>query len=221
MVEFAVYMVNAEGRILSCTAGAQYLKGYAATEIVGQSFDRLFGDEDRAAQVPAALLVAEKQRQSRQSVWLLRKDGGRFCANLDSQTLHDAGGAVLGFAITVQTAVDFQLPENSAAPLSDHNRAHDINNMLAVISASIDLISRYPSDLERVQRMAGNIKQALARAERLTKCFSSDAAGQHEEVDIVTHADPLGDVAVDDLTAGLVSAMQADRRRKKNRAALE
>ncbi|TXH38983.1 MAG: PAS domain-containing protein [Rhodospirillaceae bacterium] len=221
MVEVAVYMVDAEGRILSCTAGARDLQGYAATEIVGQSFDRLFSDEDRAAQVPAALLAAEKQGRSRQTGWLLRKDGGHFCANLEIHALHDAGGSVLGFAVTVQHAGDLQLPENGMAAASAQGLVHDINNMLAVISASIDLISRYPDDLERVQRMAGNIKQALARAESLAKRFSSDAAGQHGEADAVTHADPLADLTLDDLAAGLVSVMQADKGRKKKPATLE
>jgi PAS domain S-box-containing protein len=221
MVELAVYMVDARGQILSWTAGVQDLHGYAATEIVGQSFDCLFSDEDRAAQVPAALLAVGKQMQSRQRVWLLRKDGGRFCASLDSHPLHDAGGIILGFAITVRKTVDFQLSEHSVAAANAQSLAHDINNMLAVISASIDLISRYPSDLERVRRMAGNIKQALARAESLTKRFSPDAGGRHGEDDTVAHADPLSDLAVDDLAAGLVSVMQADQIRKKKPATLE
>jgi hypothetical protein len=63
--------------------------------------------------------------------------------------------------------------------------------------------------------MAGNIKQAVARAECLTKLFSR-AAGQQASADTTAHADPLGDLA-----AGLVSVMKADKGREKNPVTLE
>ncbi|MDY0884390.1 PAS domain S-box protein [Dongia soli] len=231
MVELAIYMLDAAGQVLSCTAGAQDLQGHAPAEIVGRSFDRLFGEEDRAAQVPAAILAAAGEvGQSRQSGWLVRKDGSQFLASLDVHVLRDTHGAVLGFAVAVQASteklnaksgavapkpLDFQLVKESAVTPSIYGLAHDINNMLAVISASVELISRYPEDVDRVQRMATNIKQAVARAECLTKLCSPPPAEEREEANTVTHADPLGDLA-----AGLVPVMQAGKGREKKRATL-
>ena len=52
VIDYAIYMLDVDGRIVSWNSGAQRLKGYTPAEIVGQHFDRFYTPEDRAAGVP-------------------------------------------------------------------------------------------------------------------------------------------------------------------------
>ena len=52
VIDYAIYMLDVDGRVVSWNSGAQRLKGYTPAEIVGQHFDRFYTPEDRAAGVP-------------------------------------------------------------------------------------------------------------------------------------------------------------------------
>ena len=53
VTDYAIYMLDTEGRVSSWNAGAERFKGYAAAEIMGEHFSRFYTDEERAAGVPA------------------------------------------------------------------------------------------------------------------------------------------------------------------------
>jgi PAS domain S-box-containing protein len=62
ITDYAIYMLDPDGRVTSWNAGAQRCKGYEASEILGEHFSRFYTDEDRAAGVPArALRTAAEQ----------------------------------------------------------------------------------------------------------------------------------------------------------------
>ena len=66
ITDYAIYMLDPWGRVISWNAGAQRFKGYAADEIIGQHFSRFYTAEDRAAGVPArALRIAARGRPLR------------------------------------------------------------------------------------------------------------------------------------------------------------
>jgi PAS domain S-box-containing protein len=52
VVDYAIYMLDLDGRVVSWNSGGIRLKGYSANEIIGQRFDRFYTDEDRAAGIP-------------------------------------------------------------------------------------------------------------------------------------------------------------------------
>src|ERR1700742_1128468 len=56
VVDYAIYMLNPEGRVTTWNAGAERIKGYAAAEIIGEHFSRFYTDEDRAGGKPARAL---------------------------------------------------------------------------------------------------------------------------------------------------------------------
>lgn len=56
VVDYAIYMLDPEGRVISWNPGAERIKGYAAQEIIGEHFSRFYTDEDRAAGVPQEAL---------------------------------------------------------------------------------------------------------------------------------------------------------------------
>src|SRR5438477_5214567 len=97
--EYALLMLDPEGRVVSWNAGAERLKGYRAEEIVAQHHSRFYPPEDvRAGKPERALQQAAAEGPWEDEGWRVRKDGVRFWANVIITTLHDAEGRPLGFA---------------------------------------------------------------------------------------------------------------------------
>src|SRR5437763_404577 len=97
--EYALLMLDPEGRVVSWNAGSERLKGYRAEEIVGHHHSRFYPPEDvRAGKPERALQQALVEGQWEDEGWRVRKDGSRFWANVIITPLHDAQGTPLGFA---------------------------------------------------------------------------------------------------------------------------
>jgi PAS domain S-box-containing protein len=97
--DYAIYLLDPEGRIASWNAGAQRFKGYTAQEIVGEHFSRFFTPEDRAAGLPMrALRTALAEGKFESEGWRVRKDGTRFWASVVVDPIHDENGHLVGFA---------------------------------------------------------------------------------------------------------------------------
>ncbi|TMB16065.1 MAG: PAS domain S-box protein, partial [Deltaproteobacteria bacterium] len=96
--DYAIFLLDSEGVVLTWNTGAQRIKGYAAGDIVGQSFSRFYTDEDRAARRPQQhLMVAAREGRIEIEGWRVRKDGSRFWANVVISPIHGEGGEVQGF----------------------------------------------------------------------------------------------------------------------------
>ena len=103
ITEYAIYMLGADGSIASWNPGAEKITGYRSAEAVGQHFSCLFSDEDCDTGVPARLLQeASLDGQPESEIWLLRKDGSRFLANVVLHPMPDASGFPAGFAMVLR-----------------------------------------------------------------------------------------------------------------------
>ncbi|MCD2325124.1 PAS domain S-box protein [Sphingomonas sp. IC-56] len=99
VTDYAIYMLDLSGEVVSWNAGAQRFKGYDADEIIGQHFSRFYTDEDRAAGIPAhALATAEREGRFEATGWRVRKDGTHFWANVVIDPIRDPEGTLIGFA---------------------------------------------------------------------------------------------------------------------------
>ncbi len=97
--EYAIYMLDAAGRVSSWNAGAERIKGWSAEEVVGKPFEVFFTPEDRDAGLPARVLAAAtKEGSHRTRGWRVRKDGARFYVEGSLTALRDPQGEVRGFA---------------------------------------------------------------------------------------------------------------------------
>jgi PAS domain S-box-containing protein len=96
--DYAIFLLDREGTILSWNTGAQRIKGYTAEEIIGQKISRFYTPEDLARGRPWALL-AEAVREGRveDEGWRVRKDGTRFWADVVISAIPGPGGGVRGF----------------------------------------------------------------------------------------------------------------------------
>ena len=97
--DYAIYMLDPDGRVANWNVGAQRNKGYEASEIVGQHFSRFYSEEDRAAGLPEqALRIAREEGKYESEGWRYKKNGDRFWAHVVIDPIHDAGGTLLGYA---------------------------------------------------------------------------------------------------------------------------
>jgi PAS domain S-box-containing protein len=99
VTDYAILMLDAEGRVASWNAGAERIKGYQAQEIVGQHFSRFYPEEDVERGKPAnGLKVAGERGRFEDEGWRVRKDGSRYWANVVITALRDAHGRLVGFS---------------------------------------------------------------------------------------------------------------------------
>ena len=97
--DYAIILLDTEGRVVSWNSGAQRIKGYRPEEILGEHFSRFFTPEDIAAGVPLHHLTqAAGTGQYEDEGWRVRKDGTRFWANSVLTAVRDEQGTLTGFA---------------------------------------------------------------------------------------------------------------------------
>ena len=99
VTDYAIFMLDTDGRIASWNAGARRFKGYEPDEIIGQHFSRFYTPQDQAAGIPAAALAtAQQEGRFEAEGWRVRKDGTHFWANVVIDPIRDTDGRLLGFA---------------------------------------------------------------------------------------------------------------------------
>jgi PAS domain S-box-containing protein len=98
VVDYAIFMLDTEGRVATWNPGAEKIKGYRAEEIVGQHFSKFYPEEDVAAGKPRyELEVASREGRVEDEGWRVRKDGTRFWANVVITALRDETGMLRGY----------------------------------------------------------------------------------------------------------------------------
>ena len=99
VADYAIFMMDANGRIASWNSGAEAIKGYTAGEAIGRSLDMFYTAEDIANNVPSRNLeIARHLGHYECEGWRLRKDGSRFWANVVFTALYDKQGELRGYA---------------------------------------------------------------------------------------------------------------------------
>jgi PAS domain S-box-containing protein len=97
--DYAIFMMDRDGHVMTWNTGARLLKGYADDEILGTHFSRFYTAEDRLAGKPERLLtLAREQGRVEDEGWRVRKDGTRFWADVVLTALPDESGQVREFA---------------------------------------------------------------------------------------------------------------------------
>lgn len=202
--DYAIYMVDPNGIVISWNGGAQRFKGYRASEIIGQHFSRFFRAEDVRDGLPARVLAtALAEGRFEAEGWRVRKDGGHFWASVVVEPVRDDDGALIGFAkvtrdITerrqAQQALEearealFQAQKLETVGRLTGSVAHDFNNLLQVIGNSLELVSaRLPPDLPDALRHMATARSALETAGAVTQrllAFARRQPLQPEAVDL-------------------------------------
>jgi len=105
--DYAIFMLDCDGRVVTWNLGAQRLKGWSAEEIVGQHFSRFYSPEEVADGLPQRELeIAKAEGQFVGEGWRVRKDGSRFWANVIITPLAGDGGRLVGFSKVTRDTTD-------------------------------------------------------------------------------------------------------------------
>lgn len=90
VADYAIYMLDPEGRVTNWNAGAQCIKGYSPAEILGHHFSSFYTEEDQAGGEPdKALARARAEGRFDKEGWRVRKDGTRFWASVVIDAIHE------------------------------------------------------------------------------------------------------------------------------------
>jgi PAS domain S-box-containing protein len=139
MKDYAIFMLDTEGRVASWNAGAERIKGYRAEEILGQHFSRFYPAEEIAKGEPKKQLeLATATDRIEDEGWRVRKDGTRFWADALITALRDQAGKLIGFAkvtrdITERKQAEAELlalKEELAIELTAMTRLHEFSTRL-------------------------------------------------------------------------------------------
>ena len=99
VTDYAIFLLDVTGRVVSWNAGAERIKGYSAPEILGAHFSLFYPEAERSAGAPAAALQrAAREGRHQHEGWRVRKDGTRFWAEVVITPLRGPGGELRGFA---------------------------------------------------------------------------------------------------------------------------
>ena len=122
--DYAIFMLDPAGRVVTWNAGAERIKGYKADEIIGQHFSALLPAGGHRAGWPAhELEVAAAEGRFEDEGWRVRKDGSRFWANVVITALRDETAALVGFAKVTRDLTERKRAEDLLAPMAAHLRA--------------------------------------------------------------------------------------------------
>ena len=114
VTDYAIYMLDPDGRITSWNPGARYFKGYEESEILGEHFSRFYTKADRAAGLPQkALETAAREGKFEGEGWRCRKDGTEFWAYVVIDPIRDASGNLVGYAKITRDLTERKLAEDA------------------------------------------------------------------------------------------------------------
>lgn len=184
VLDYAIFLLDADGYVASWNAGAQRFKGYQASEIIGQHFSRFYTEEDRLDGVPQrALAIALSEGRFEAEGWRVRKDGSRFWASVVIDPIRDYGGQLVGFAKVTRDITDKRRNqlELQATQQALHRAqrmealgrvtgglAHDFNNFISVINGAAELLRDPTLTTEKRLKYINAIADTAQRATHLT-----------------------------------------------------
>jgi two-component system, LuxR family, sensor kinase FixL len=182
--EYAIFLIDPEGRVKSWNKGAEHIKGYTESEIIGQPISVFYTDEDNRLGEPFHNLQRALEHGRYESVGLRkRKDGSIFYADVIFTPIYDDKHILKGFAKITRDITEQKKAEedmmNTLRREQDLNEmksrfvtlaSHEFKTPLSVILSSVSLIEKYPDadqqdkrlkHIHRIKSNVNNLKQIL------------------------------------------------------------
>lgn len=183
--DYAIFMLDPEGRVSTWNLGAQRIKGYRAHEALGESLEKFYSPEDVAAgRLRNLLRQAEAAGVAHDIGWRMRKDGSRFWADVTLTALRTPAGDLYGFAKVVRDLTDRVEAEAQAKAYEAAQQAirirdeflsiaaHELRTPLAAAQLQLQGVRRLTErDPEswKYDRIAAGVRSALRSGYRIAE----------------------------------------------------
>lgn len=240
--DYAIYLLDAGGRVVSWNAGAEHIKGYRSEEILGQHFSCFYPPQDQARGKPRlALQEAEQKGRYEEEGWRLRKNGSAFWATEVITAIRDVSGGLSGFVevtrdlterrrqgLELRTKQAELVAMNDASPLGMFrtdaqgrclyvNRTYELISGLTWETALGDGWSQviHPEDRDRVMQEWAAAAQANASYEDIHRLVRPDgriAWVSVESSPIIVYGEVVGHVGTIDDITERRASEEARRR---------
>ncbi len=165
VANYAIYMLDTDGIVMSWNTGAQRFEGYEASEIIGAHFSCFYSEEDRLAGVPQrALETAMREDKFEGEGWHIRKDGTRFWAHALIDPIREPSGKHVGFTMIARDLTEHKIAQEALRRSEEEFR---------ILVQSVTDYAIYMLDPE------GHITNWNAGAERIKGYSAKEIIGEH------------------------------------------
>jgi PAS domain S-box-containing protein len=150
--DYAILLMNEDGIIQNWNKGAEKIKGYKASEIIGKNFRLFYRKEDQDKKLPETLiqLATEKGKASHEG-WRLRKDGTMFWGSIVITALHDENNKLIGFTKVTRDLTEKKIADDTLKEYASRIEKH--NEELIRINKDLDAFTYMAShDLQEPLR---------------------------------------------------------------------
>jgi PAS domain S-box-containing protein len=171
--DYAIFMLDPDGRVMSWNTGAQRIKGYAASEIIGKHFSVFYPSEDLRSGKPARELEVARERGSIEDEgWRVKKDRSLFWANVVITAIYDKNRRLVGYAKVTRDMTDKRKVEALEAANRQKNEflamlAHELRNPLAPIRNGLQLLRLPDIDSGTAQQTTEMMERQVVHLVRL------------------------------------------------------
>ena len=144
MKDYAIFMLDTQGNVLTWNAGAERLKGYGEKEIIGKHFSCFYPEEERNAGKPEEeLKKAAAEEQFEDEGWRIRKDGSRFWADVIITALRDENGNLRGFSKVTRDITGRKKVEDEIQDAREYaeNIVETVREPLVVLNSDLKILT--------------------------------------------------------------------------------
>jgi PAS domain S-box-containing protein len=222
--DYAIFMLDPQGHVVSWNRGAQRIKGYSSSEIIGKHFRIFYPQEMQDIRHPEnELELAKRRGVYEEEGWRIRKDGSRFWASVVITAVHDQDGNHIGFAKVTRDMSERRKmlvdAENNARALASANTdlesantrlareaadqaqflavtAHELRSPIGVLAGSAQLLVDHLDELTKEDRdeLSASVTASAERLQRLVRDLLTAARLEARAVRLDLHDVDLGEM---------------------------
>ena len=173
--EYAIFLLDPDGYIASWNEGAERIKGYTSSEIIGKHFSSFYPPEDIAAGKPERELeIATRTGKYEEEGWRIRKDGSRFWGSVLITAIRNDAGHLVGFAkvtrdLTERVAAQERaiadarrVAAEEAARSAAESRARELRDLTDLLRSQAGELERRGDEAEKANRAKAEFLAAMS-----------------------------------------------------------